>query len=659
MSGTRGRAQNPPYDDACGGESVLDNVQTYSGVIGTAGHVDHGKSTLVKAITSIDPDRLAEEKAREMTIDLGFAWKIRADGSRLSFVDVPGHERFIKNMLSGVGSIDAVLLAIAADEGPMPQTREHLAIIDLLGIPSGVVALTKSDLVDGEWLGYIEEEVRELIRPTSITEAPIISVSANTRHNLELLETTLIEQLQRGQGRLDLGRPRLSIDRAFTIEGFGTVVTGTLIDGSLRVGEEVAILPGEVTARIRGLQVHSASVPQVGPGNRVAVNLAGLPVEAVRRGHVIALAGALEVAERIDAKISLLASAPKAIEQDDHFDFFHGASEHPAWLTLLDREEIAPGESGWVQMRFRGPVVVCRGDRFVLRQASPSLTVGGGVVLDVAPPRHRRFQPDVIASLVAREKGDPVQLLVQLTARRIVGRSEIDRVLAGVDGLDAAIADLEGRKQLIALDANTFTSAAYLEAIETELLKQVDAFHESAPFRRGIPREDLRQRASLTAPAGAFEIVVARLANAERITDDVTTIRRANFAIEIPAGQRDRIDRWIAEIDAASFAPPSPGEFEVDANIQLALTERGDLIRATEGIFFTPSSLRQIEIAIVSFIEEKGRITLADVRDQFGTSRKYAQAILELLDARRVTRRIGDERILLAGRKPPVPGAAG
>lgn len=630
-----------------------------SGVIGTAGHVDHGKSTLVKAITAIDPDRLAEEKARSMTIDLGFAWKLRPDGARLSFVDVPGHERFIKNMLAGVGAIDAVLLVIAADEGPMPQTLEHLAIIDLLGTTSGVVALTKSDLVDDEWLAYLEEEVRELIRPTSIAGAPIIPVSATTGSNLETLETTLIAQLARGQGRIDLGQPRLSIDRGFTIEGFGTVVTGTLIDGSLKVGDEVAILPGEHVARIRGLQVHSSPVSRAEPGNRVAINLAGLPVESIRRGQTVALPGSLEPTERIDARISLLPSAPKAIEQDDHFDFFQGAAEHPVWLTLLDRDRIAPGEQGWVQLRFREPVVVARGDRFILRQPSPSLTVGGGVVVEVAPPRHRRFQPPVIAALEAREQGDPAQLIAQLTARRFMTRSEMDRVLAGDEGIDAAIAELALHGVLIAAAPAFYTSVAHLDEVEERVAREVDQFHTASPNRRGIPRDELRQRTQLVEPVGAFEAVVARLVAQERLSDDGPTIRRADFAIAIPAAQQAAVERWIAAIDAIPFAPPAPSELGIEAEVQLALTERGDVVRAAEGVFFTPGALATIEAAVIDLLQEKQRITLADVRDRFGTSRKYAQAMLELLDARKVTRRIGDERILLPGRKPPVPGAVG
>lgn len=643
------------------GHCVPKQEPSISGVIGTAGHVDHGKSTLVKAITSIDPDRLAEEKARSMTIDLGFAWKVRPDGSRLSFVDVPGHERFIKNMLAGVGAIDAALLVIAADEGPMPQTLEHLAIIDLLGITGGVVALTKSDLVDDEWLAYLEEEVRELIRPASIAGAPILPVSAATGRNLETLESALIARLQGRRERIDLSRPRLSIDRAFTIEGFGTVVTGTLIDGALRVGEEVAIMPGGKTARIRGLQVHSSPVSRAEPGNRVAINLAGLPVEAAHRGQVVALPGSLDPVERIDASVALLPSAPKAIEQDDHLDFFQGAAEHRVWLTLLDRERLMPGEQGWAQLRFREPVVVVRGDRFILRRPSPSITVGGGVVIEVGPSRHRRFQAEVIKLLEARERGDPADIILQMVARRIVSGRELKRALPGNVNLEATVAQLEERSLLVALDSERrlVSSPKHLTAIEDRLLAEIDRFHETAPSRRGIPRDDLRQRVSLEDLPGAFEAIVTRLVGAGRIAGDETTLRRPDFVIKIPAEQQRAVDRWLGAITRAPFGPPAPADFGILPETQLALTERGDLVRAADGIFFTQDALSAIESAVVALFREQPRIALSDVRDRFGTSRKYAQAILELLDARRVTRRIGDERILLPGRKSPVSGATG
>jgi selenocysteine-specific elongation factor len=488
---------------------------------------------------------------------------------------------------------------------------------------------------------------------------PTLPVSATTRLNLDALESTLIEQLQRGQGRIDLGRPRLSIDRAFIIEGFGTVVSGTLIDGALRVGEEVAILPGPATARIRGLQVHSAPVDRAEPGHRVAVNLAGLPVEAIRRGQVVALPGSLEPALRLDARISLLASVPKAIEQDTRLDFFQGAAEHPVWLTLLDRERIEPGEQGWVQLRFREPVVVARSDRFILRQASPSLTVGGGVVIEVAPPRHRRFQPQVIEALAARERGDPAEIVAQLIAHRLVTRVDIARVLPGDADVEAAVAELEASSRLVVLDPprrGLMSSPAHLQAIERVLIEQVDRFHATAPVRRGMPREELRRRLDLADPPGAFEAVVDRLVRDGQIVEDEAVIRRAEFVITIPAGQQGAVDRWLATIDDAPFSPPSPGDFGVDPETQLALTERGDLVRAAEGVFFTPGALRAIEREILALFDARPRITLGDVRDRLGTSRKYAQAMLELLDARRVTRRIGDERIRLPARKPADAG---
>ncbi|MDQ3929380.1 MAG: selenocysteine-specific translation elongation factor, partial [Chloroflexota bacterium] len=314
-------------------------------VIGTAGHVDHGKSTLVKALTGIDPDRLQEEKAREMTIDLGFAWLALPSGREVSVVDVPGHERFIKNMLAGVGGLDAALLVIAADEGPMPQTEEHLAILHLLGVSRGIVVLTKRDTVDDEWLALVEEEVRERLRGTTLEGAPIMAVSARTGQGLEELKLAMDRLLEQTEPRADKGRPRLPIDRAFTIAGFGTVVTGTLTDGRLKVGQEVEIVPAGLRSRIRGLQSHKHKVESIGPGNRVAVNLVGVEVDDLARGMVVTLPGTLEPSTRVDVHLELLADSPVTLEQNSSLDFFTGASETPAQATLLDADRLEPGQS--------------------------------------------------------------------------------------------------------------------------------------------------------------------------------------------------------------------------------------------------------------------------------------------------------------------------
>src|SRR5258705_955257 len=358
--------------------------------IGTAGHVDHGKSSLVKALTGIAPDRLAEEKERGMTIDLGFAWLTLPNGREVSIVDVPGHESFIKNMLAGVGGIDVALLVVAADEGVMPQTDEHLAILDLLRVRSGVVALAKCDLVDDEWLGLVREEIAERLRPTTLAQAPIVACSAITRAGLPELLAALDAALDASPSRRDLGRPRLPVDRVFTIAGFGTVVTGTLQDGALRVGQEVQVMPRGIRARIRGLQTHKHAVEVGLPGGRLAVNLAGVAKSEIARGDVLALSSTLQPTTALDVRLEVLAAAPRAIGHNSELELYLGAAEVPARVVLLEGGELVPGASGWAQLRLARPLVAARGDRFVVRIPSPSLTVGGGVVVEPLARRHRR-----------------------------------------------------------------------------------------------------------------------------------------------------------------------------------------------------------------------------------------------------------------------------
>ena len=375
-------------------------------VIGTAGHVDHGKSALVKALTGIDPDRLQAEKEREMTIDLGFAWLALPSGQPVSVVDVPGHAGLIKNMLAGIGGVDATLLVIAADEGVMPQTQEHLAILDLLQIKGGVIALTKSDLVDVEWIEMVMSDVRAALAHTMLAHAKIIPVSARTRAGLPALLAELDRLIQQVAPKNDFGAPRLPIDRVFSIAGFGTVVTGTLIDGAFAVGDEVEIVPGNKRGTIRGLQMHKEKLDRVPPGGRIAINLAGLAVEDLARGQVVAHPGALTATSLLDAHAQYLATAPKPLAHNARVDFFAGATATPARVRLLDQTELQPGSAGWIQLQLAAPVAVAKHDRFILRFASPSVTVGGGAIIDPhATTRHRRFKPDVIARLETLARG--------------------------------------------------------------------------------------------------------------------------------------------------------------------------------------------------------------------------------------------------------------
>src|ERR1700686_4483425 len=391
--------------------------------IGTAGHVDHGKSTLVKVLTGIDPDRLAEEKERGMTIDLGFAWLTLPGGREVSIVDVPGHEGFIRNMLAGVGGIDAALLVIAADEGVMPQTREHLAILDLLRVQRGVVALTKADLVDEDWVEMVREEVVEVLFPTTLAGSAIVPLSAYTGQGLPELVAELERLLDEAQERQNIARPRLPIDRVFTMTGFGTVVTGTLLDGVFKTGQEVEALPQGIKTRIRALQTHRHAVEIAHPGSRVALNLANVPRSELQRGNVVTLPGQFQPTVLIDARVQLLSDAARPLSHNTLVDFYIGSQEVSASVRLLDKDELKPGESGWAQLRLSRPAVMARRDRFILRIPSPSMTVGGGEVIDTHPRYHRRFQAAVLSRLETLERGTPEELtLAALDRRRESGK---------------------------------------------------------------------------------------------------------------------------------------------------------------------------------------------------------------------------------------------
>jgi len=374
-------------------------------VLGTAGHIDHGKSALVQAITGIDPDRLAEEKERGMTIDLGFAWLKLPSGREIGIIDVPGHERFVKNMLAGAGGIDIAMLVVAANEGVMPQTREHLAILNLLGISRGVVALTKKDLVDSEWLDLVRMEIEEILDSTTLAGAPIVPVSAVTREGLPELISTIDNLLAETEPRKDRGRPRLPIDRVFTIVGAGTVVTGTLIDGSLNVGQDLEIVPAGLKTRLRGLQTHKTSVSIVAPGSRVAANLTSVTTAQVQRGDVLTKPGWFMPTTLVSALLHLLKDARYPLKHNAERSIYVLASEATARIRLLEIEELKPGESGWVQLLLDRPLAIVDGDHFIIR--STTETLGGGVIIDAHARRLPRFKPGVIETLKVREKGSP------------------------------------------------------------------------------------------------------------------------------------------------------------------------------------------------------------------------------------------------------------
>jgi selenocysteine-specific elongation factor len=625
-------------------------------VIGTAGHVDHGKSTLVKALTGIDPDRLAEEREREMTIDLGFAVLALPDGRAVSIIDVPGHERFVRNMLAGVGGIDLAMLVIAADDGPMPQTREHLAILDLLGVERGVVVISRTDLVDDEWRDLVIEEARELIRGTSLADAPIVPVSAVTGAGLDDLRATIAAELDRATARDAGGRARLPVDRAFPVAGFGTVVTGTLIGGEIRVGEELMLYPERRPVRVRGLQAHGQQVEVARAGSRVAINLGGVDRHEVRRGTVIAPAGSLTPSLRFDARVRVLDASPVALEQNDELIVFIGADEVPARLSLLDCERIEPGEEGWVQLRLAHAATAVRGDRLVLRRPSPAVTIGGGMVVDPAPPRHKRMQAELIASLEVLRQGTPEDLIDRALGDRAGDIGGLARS-TGVQDAERVIAGMVERGELVPLSDEPLTAktlvmrASAFDRAEAQVTAFLDRYHAAQPLVAGARRDEVGAAVGIRAQRPLDELLHA-LARRGAIRLDGPIVAAPGFAIALQADDRARADRFLTAARAEPFSPPPPSEFGLDDAVLGALVAIGEIVRVADQIAYPADVFTRIRDGVVAALDRDGTISLAGYRDLFDTSRKYAQPTLEWLDAHRITRRKGDVRVRFRG-----PGA--
>ena len=634
--------------------ATLHGWETPMYVIGTAGHVDHGKSTLVKALTGIDPDRLREEKEREMTIDLGFAWVGLPDGTQLGIVDVPGHRDFIENMLAGVGGIDAALFVVAADEGVMPQTREHLAILDLLGIPGGVIALTKVDMVnDPEWLELVEIELREAVQDTVLADAAIVPVSARMGRGIDVLQTALGDFLAQLPPRVDQGHPRLPVDRVFTISGFGTVVTGTLVGGSLRVGDAIELQPDGLAGRIRGLQAYKTKLDQAQPGSRVAVNLTGIDKDQVRRGQVLTSPGWLRATTLVDVRLRHLPDASRPLKHNAEVKFFSGAAEAQAHVRLLDADVLAPGAEGWVQVRLGEPLALARGDRFILRYPSPGETIGGGVIVDAAPGRRwRRHRPEVIARLETLARGTPAELIAQ-TLERIGAPARLD-VLLKRGGLPAeetraALAQAEAEGLIYALEGGWWLAAPTYGLLLRQLQNELAAFHQAEPLRRGMPREQLRSRLGLE--RGPLERILERAG--DLVATDADLIWLRGHTVQLTPRQQQAVDALLDAFRRAPYTPPSVKESvdQVGEALFRYLVEQGTLALVAPDVVLLGTVYREFMQAVRDMLDEAGAISARELRDRFDTTRKYAIAFLEHLDAQGITRRDGDVRVW--GKRPP------
>ena len=627
-------------------------------VIGTAGHVDHGKSTLIAALTGKHPDRLKEEQLREMTIDLGFGWMTLPNGEEVGIVDVPGHRDFIENMLSGIGGIDAALLVIAADEGIMPQTKEHLAILDLLQIPAGLIVLTKTDLAsDSAWLDLVETDIRSAVANTVIKDAPIVRVSAKTKTGLDSLVSNLQSLLEEKPARLDLNRPRLPIDRVFTMSGFGTVITGTLSDGHLAVGDDVEILPSGLKGRIRGLQSHNKKEERAVPGSRTAVNISGVSTEQIQRGDVVTHPNQYQPTRRIDAGFRLLKDASSVLKHGDEVKFFAGASETVATVRLLGIEELHPAGEAWIQLELREPVVTVRGDRYILRRPSPGETLGGGMIVDHQPKgRYKRFDENVLMSLQSLAQGTPTDVLFEAALalnaspiKDVIAQSRLETATA-----ESALHELLSTGRLIVLEEGVprinsdllVIAAPHWNSLFAKGLQMIESYHKVYSLRRGIPREELKSRLKLT--PRVFNAALKKMINDGFVAEHSAFLAKREHEITFDSNQQTKIQALNRKFEQSPFSPPSFKDVRAELGDEIlnALVELDELIVVSPDVIFRRQDYDQMVTNLRNALFQNGKITLAEARDLFSTSRKYAQALLEHLDTIGITMRDGDFRKL-------------
>ncbi|HHP50849.1 MAG TPA: selenocysteine-specific translation elongation factor [Moorella mulderi] len=628
-------------------------------IVGTAGHVDHGKTLLVKALTGVDTDRLKEEKKRGISIVLGFAPLKLPSGRRLGLVDVPGHERFVHHMLAGVGGMDLVMLVVAADEGIMPQTREHLAIIDLLKVKKGLIVLNKIDLVDKEWLELVEEEVREAVKGTVLEGAPIVPVSALTGEGVPDLLRVLEELASQTPPRSPHGWVRLPIDRVFTITGFGTVVTGTLWSGTIHLGDELEIQPQGLLTRVRNLQVHGENVKEALAGQRVAVNLTGVEKETLERGSTLLTPGVLRPTRRIDASFRLLKEA-RPLPNRSRIRFYLGTGEAMGRIVLLDREEMRPGEEALVQLQLEEPVVASRGDRFILRSYSPLQTIGGGVVIDPLPSWHKRFDEKILLSLEKRREGTPAEILEQLLqeGRGILSGSELTTRLALTredvkdllkeEAQKGKIIILEGDNEVYALNPARYEE--WWQVAERSLRD----FHQQYPLRPGLSKEELRSRHFSRLSPRIFQTLLERWQQEGRVILSGGLCALPQFKPQLSPDQEDLARSLTRYYREAWWQPPTLEETAAHFNVKREeleeiihyLVREGVLVRVGEEFCWHREALQEA-IDKIKGLGKGGPFTLGEARDLLQSSRKYVLPLLEYLDQIKVTKRIGDKRIIL------------
>lgn len=618
-------------------------------IIGTAGHVDHGKTSLIRALTGIETDRLKQEKERGITIELGFAWFDLPDGRRAGIIDVPGHERFVRNMLAGAAGIDVVLLVVAADEGVMPQTREHLNILELLGVKTGIVVITKADLVEQELLELAREEIDEALSGTFLASAPRVTISVVTGQGLEELRETISRLAVSAPAKPRRDFARLPVDRVFVQKGFGTVVTGTLVDGSIREGDQVLVMPGELRARVRQIQNHGRQVESAEPGQRVAINLAGLDRQQIQRGQVVFRGEGLEAVDKVAARFKLLPQA-EPLANNTRIRFHCGASETLGRAIILEGDVLEPGQDALVQFRLDEPVMAVRGDRYVVRSESPVTTIGGGEVIESSRRRLSRVRPGVVDVLRLRESGGPPSLVLShlqeaghpLTFQQLLSRTQL-----APQELRAALEQLSDEIVRFTLDNQEWILGGGDDLL-AEIREMVEEFHRVNPLRPGMPREEVRGKVVPGINTRVFAALLEALLPQSSLELRGQDLALAEHKVELDAKQAQLQQRIMTALAENPFSPPERGELEAldrGAAAVLKLLAGQEKIVVAGDIVYSAEAVAQAVAKVREHFGQESQLTLAQFRDYLGTSRKYALPLIEYLDGKGFTRRRGEVRL--------------
>ena len=629
-------------------------------ILGTAGHIDHGKTSLIKALTGVNTDRLKEEQTRGITIELGFASMDLPGGWHLGIVDVPGHEKFVKNMVAGATGIDMVAMVIAADEGVMPQTREHMEICALLGIQHGLIALTKTDLVDEEWMELVIEDIRDFSRGTFLEDCAIVPVSSATGDGIQAFVDTLDELSAAVPKRSITNLFRLPVDRVFTMKGFGTVITGSLVSGRVKVGDTITIYPSMITSKVRGIQVHNESVEEAGPGMRTAINFQGLEKASVNRGEVISTPRSLKPSYMVDVSLHFLNSNQKPAKNRTKVRFHTGTSEVFGYLVLLDREDLKPGEDIVAQLRLDTPVSLVRDDRFVIRSYSPVRTIGGGKVLNPVPPKHKQFQPKVVEGLKGLIDNPPEEVVsFHVQDADVTGVTYSNLVIMTnlpEKQLTSITQGLSSIREIIQIDKENrlFVHKSVFASLQDNMVSSLENYHQANPLKAGMSKEELKSKFPMKAADKLFSAVMNQMLKANTIVQEGEVVKLEGHKVSLGFDQTTIKEKVLDIYQKSGLTPPYFKEVTktlgvdpaVAKDVLMLLVNEGTMIKAKEDLFFHVEPYEDLKKRLKDFLMANEEITTPQFKEMTGVSRKYIIPLLEYFDARNVTIRVGDSRKL-------------